>query len=495
MPTRFGAIFSTRRKTLIRLGLLVLLLAGYGWLPIRGHVLLVPEGWRERQAWPRVYLDPPNPQPGQRATIAVTDTTPWTHIKLVVAGDTASYERYVENPQAGYWTWYWSFTVPPQPEYEVILYHDCDTGCRERTRVTVGAPEPHTTEQPTVRLPTKLGVVFASPARDWHNRTGWTVELTYAMQAEKPYWGVDDLAERVQRADVDGLRVLVRVDYDQGQSLPPKDDALALDVYLRYLWRLARDERLRTVYGYVIGSSYNTQSSNSQAPDAMVTPEWYARVFNGYGTDPTRNDNIVAILRAERPTVRVLVGPVRPGSSDQNGRLRYRIDAPWLNYMNTLVAALDEAAQQRAWAAPDGFAIQAPGRPDAPEFGSTPNPDEPTLDLRRAEWNGAQMGFRVFEDWLDIINAYPTTRGLPVFITSTNTFALGSAAEPAENYPPGWLTNALEMVNREPQIQALCWFVDEFPLDKQWELYSLTDPHGLLVEAAAEFDQLLSASP
>jgi hypothetical protein len=338
-------------------------------------------------------------------------------------------------------------------------------------------------------------VVFASPARDWHNRTGWTVELTYAMQAEKPYWGVDDLAERVQRADVDGLRVLVRVDYDQGQSLPPKDDALALDVYLRYLWRLARDERLRTVYGYVIGSSYNTQSSNSQAPDAMVTPEWYARVFNGYGTDPTRNDNIVAILRAERPTVRVLVGPVRPGSSDQNGRLRYRIDAPWLNYMNTLVAALDEAAQQRAWAAPDGFAIQAPGRPDAPEFGSTPNPDEPTLDLRRAEWNGAQMGFRVFEDWLDIINAYPTTRGLPVFITSTNTFALGSAAEPAENYPPGWLTNALEMVNREPQIQALCWFVDEFPLDKQWELYSLTDPHGLLVEAAAEFDQLLSASP
>jgi len=226
-----------------------------------------------------------------------------------------------------------------------------------------------------------------------------------------------------------------------------------------------------------------------------VTPEWYARVFNGYDTDPTRHDNIVAIMRAEHPAIHVLVGPVRPGSSDQNGRLRYRIDAPWLNYMNTLVAALDEAAQQRAWAAPDGFAIQAPGRPDAPEFGSTPNPDEPTLDLRRAEWNGAQMGFRVFEDWLDIINAYPTTRGLPAYITSTNTFAPGSEAAPAENYPPGWLTNALEVANREPQIQALCWFVDEFPLDKQWELYSLTDPHGRLAEAAAEFDQLLSASP
>jgi len=266
MPTKFGAIFNARRTTLIGLGLLVLLLAGYRWLPIRGHVLLVSEGWREGQAWPRVLLDPPNPQPGQRATIAVTDTTPWTHIKLVVAGDTASYERYVENPQAGYWTWYWSFTVPPQSEYEVILYHDCDTGCRERTRVTIGAPEPHTTEQPTVRLPTKLGMVFASPARDWHNRSGWTVELTYAMQAEKQYWGVDDLAERVQRAEANGLRVLVRVDYDQGQSLPPKDEALALDVYLRYLRRLARDERLRTVYGSSSAAATTRRAATRKRP-------------------------------------------------------------------------------------------------------------------------------------------------------------------------------------------------------------------------------------
>jgi hypothetical protein len=155
---------------------------------------------------------------------------------------------------------------------------------------------------------------------------------------------------------------------------------------------------------------------------------------------------------------------------------------------------LDEATRNRKSAAPDGFALQAPGRPTAPEFGSTPNPDEPKIDLRRSEWNGAQAGFRVYLDWLEIINAYPSTRGLPAYITSANTFAPGTDARPAENYPAGWLTNALEVINQEPQIQALCWFIDEYTLDKNWELFSLTDPHGRMVDAADEFDKLLASS-
>jgi len=483
-----------KRQTLIGLSLLALLFVGYWGLPIRGDVLLVPDGWREGQAWPRVRFDPANPAPGQRATLAITDTEPWVHVKLIIAGETATFERFEEDPQANYWTWYWSFIAPAESGYEVIFYHDCDAGCRERTRVTIGSPESLIIDS-SVRAPIKLGVVFASPARDWHNRSGWDVELTYAQQAEVEYWGMDDLAERVQQAEANGLRVLVRVDYDQGQSLPPADDALALDGYLRYLRRLARDERLSGVYAYVIGSSYNTAGSNSQAPESIVTPEWYARVFNGYTTDSTNGDNVLAVMRAERPTVRVLVGPVRPGVADQSGQRVYSIDAPWLNYMNTLVAALDDAAQKRPWATPDGFALQAPGRPSVPELGATPNPEEPRLDLRLAESNGAQMGFRVFEDWLDIINAYPTTRGLPAYITSANTFAPGTEAKPAENYPAGWLTNALEVVNQEPQIHALCWFIDDFPMDEQWALFSLTNPRGAMASAANEFEALLSAQP
>ena len=54
-------------------------------------------------------------------------------------------------------------------------------------------------------------------------------------------WSIDQLAARVHRLRRQGLRVLVRVDYDRGQSVPPAGDELALAEYLGYLRRLARD--------------------------------------------------------------------------------------------------------------------------------------------------------------------------------------------------------------------------------------------------------------
>lgn len=469
-----------RRPTAIRRGLLLgvvaLALAGYWALPISGQVALVPEGWSDSTAWPRARLEPPNPSPGQSAVAVVTDLRPWTHVKLLVAGRPAAFQRYEENPR-GYWSWYWTFTVPEAAGYELAFYRDCDTGCIERSRFTIGPAL--ASDSDSNGIPTKLGLVFANPDRDWHGRNGWDVELTYALQAEAEYWGVDDLALRVQRAASAGLRVLVRVDYEQGQSLPPAGNHLALDAYLRYLRRLARDERLAGAYGYVIGSGYNTRGGNALAPDRPVTPEWYARVFNGYGADPANTHNAVEVIHAERPAARVMVGPVTPWTDDQNGTRRYRIDAPWLNYMNTL-------------AAPDGFAVQAPGRPDAPELAPMAPADEPRTDLQRSAWNGAQAGFRVYRDWLDVINAYPHARGLPMYITSTNTFTPDIGVAPAENYPAGWLSTALDVVNREPQVLALCWFLDSFPLGDQWEHFSLTNPRGLLAEAAGEFDRLLN---
>jgi hypothetical protein len=101
----------------------------------------------------------------------------------------------------------------------------------------------------------------------------------------------------------------------------------------------------------------------------------------------------------------------------------------------------------------------------------------------------------VYKDWLDIINTYRYTKDLPVFIIATNTFSPETGTPPMQNYPPGWLSTALDVVNREPQIQALCWFMDYFPYDQQWEMFGLTNPAGRLVEAADEFDQLLQQKP
>lgn len=483
------------RRALRRWGwglLLAALLGGYWLLPISGQVVVIPGNEPGALLWPQMRLEPASPRPGQEATLRVTDVIPWTHVLLTVDGQPAQSKRWPVGPGDPL-TWEWTFVIPNDGDCALVFYHDCHTGCIERGRMVVGAERP---PAPSRLLPTKLGVVFANPRRDWRGRSGWNVELTYARLPDEEHWGIDDLAVHVQQATAQGLRVLVRVDYDQGQSLPPAGDYVALAEYLQYLQRLARDERLRDVYGYIIGSGYNAAGSNSLSPDRPVTPEWYARLFNGYGEEVSHADNAVQVIRAENPSVRVLVGPVRPWVSDQDGGRRYAVDVPWLNYMNTLVALLDATAQAKAavgipLAAPDGFAVQASGRPDAPELAGQDGAAEPRLDLRREEWNGAQAGFRVYRDWLDIINAYPTTRGLPVYITSSNTFTPDENVPPAQNYPRGWLTTALEVVNEEPQVQALCWFIDYFPHDMQWYYFSLTLHPGRLIDAAEEFEALL----
>lgn len=164
--------------------------------------------------------------------------------------------------------------------------------------------------------------------------------------------------------------------------------------------------------------------------------------------------------------------------------------------MNSLVAAVDEGARAKAaagvpLAAPDGFAVQAPGRPDAPELAGRNRAEEPRIDIKRAEWRGAQTGFRVYKDYLDIVNAYRFTRGAPMYITSANTFAPDEGTPPAQNYPRGWLTSALEAIDEEPQVLALAWFMDGPLGDDQWEWFSLSKRSGRMIDAAEEFDALL----
>lgn len=473
---------------------LIALLGGYWLLPIHGQIIIATDPETIHYgAWPQTWLEPAAAQPGAQVTLYVRDTVPWANVKLLVDGAEAQPDPAFEAGR-GPWTWRWQFAMPAQPRYEAVFYHDCDTGCIERARIDMGAPGQRNAAPPAP-TPTKLGVVFADFERDWHGKAAWDVELTYAVQhADDRDFTIDGLARRVYQASARGLHVLVRVDYDRGQALPPTNDEVALQHFLDYCARLARDDRLKDVYAFFIGSGYNAASAGSQAPARPTRPEWYARVFNGYGLPPARADNVVQTMRAANPHVRVLVGPVALWNADQNGELHAAHDAPWLNYFNTLVAHLDQTVQQKSaagipLAGPDGFALRAAGRPAAPEVAGQPA-REPSTVLSRPAWNGAQAGFRVYRDWLEIINHYPTTQGLPAFITSANTYTGDTQTPPAQNYPQGWLTTALAAINREPQIQALCWFVDD-PLDGTWAAWSLRQSIGRMHDAAAEFDRLL----
>lgn len=474
------------------LALLVLaLLALAVWLlPIQGQVLVAtgPQA-SVAQAWPQIWTDPPVVRPSEPVTIYVRDSRPWAYVRLELDGQGLARDESYDHG-SGPWTWRWVAPSPPA-DFSVAFYHSCQAGCVERGRASIGAVSAAMPPTPVPPRPTKLGVVFASPARDWHGRAGWAVELTYAREAEVDF-NIDELARRVHMARQQGLRVLVRVDYARSQSLPPVGDELALARFLDYCAQLARDDRLRDVYGYVIGAGFNAASESALAPDAPTTPEWYARVLSGYGLPTSREDTAAQVIRAQRPAARVLVGPVAPWVADQGGGLPDPLGAPWLSYMNTLVAHIDEAAQAREAAgmpsaAPDGFALRAAGRVDPADSAAA---QEPSADIYDPRWGQAQMGFRVYRDWLAIINRYPATRGLPAFITSANTTAAPGMAPPTQSYPAGWLSAALAEVEREPQVRALCWFVDA-PLGGQWGDYSLAQHPGMLNDAAAEFDRLL----
>ena len=488
---REQAMRNFKRYLLIPL-VILLALIGYSLIPIEGQVILVLDD-QVPGSWPQFKITPLSPQAGQDMVVQITDIEPWAMVRLTVNGQTVPLERWDELSGGATWRWEWRLSAPQTSTYRLKFYYDCHLGCQQRGQITIGPPTPRMAKRST---PTKLCVVFPNPERNWHDRSGWGVELTYAQLADDAGWGVDALAERIDQLKASDIRVLVRVDYAPGQSLPPTDDQIALAKYLAYLRRLARDDRLQDVYGYFLGSGYNSFGNNTLSADNPTTPAWYARLFNGYGEDVTRNDNAIQIIRAENPSVRVLVGSAQPWGRDVSAP-PYQIDRPWLNYMNALVALLDEAAQAKQQAGipltvPNGFALHAPGNPNAPELAEQDRSLEPAIDLRR---NGSQAGFRVYQDWLAIINAYPTTQGAPVYITASNTFIPSEGVPPAQNYPQGWLTTALATINQEPQVQSLCWFMDDIPGDTQWQWFNLTHHPGNLTYAAEEFDRALTNFP
>lgn len=480
-------------KQLIRYRGVLIFLALFGLiylaLPISGQVTINPSNAPIRETWPKITVQDHS---NATQTVIATGETAWTNVRLEVDNQYVPLSSHGTRNSNNQWVWRWQVqNAKPQATYR--FYHSCHIGCQAWTTVHSGAV---TVNDPPTAIPTKLGIVFANQDRDWHGRQGWDVEITYAQLAENEFWGIDDLAHRVQVAHEKGLLVLVRVEYAEGQSLPAPNDYVALDAYFEYLRRLANDDRLANVYGYIIGSNFNTLGANLHEPDNLVTPEWYAQIFNGYGLAVSRQENAVEIVRSEHPQMRVLMGPVSPWSADQSGALVYEVDAPWLNYMFTAVSHICESSQNKASAgfanvSPDGFAVQAFGRVNHAQLAESDRALEPTLDLHEPAWGEAQFGFRVYKDWLNIINSCDVTEGKPVYINASNTFDSQTRSMPADNYPKGWLTTAVHTINQEPQIYALVWFIDGFVHDEQWDMFSLTNPRGLLVDAAEEFDAIL----
>jgi len=499
---RWRRVARTFKTVAIAIGALSVLVLAWQRAPIQGQIVITSEDVsRTAVLWPRFHVEPATIRAGEPIVLTIEDIQPWAHVALTVDGHDVQLPD--GRPSGGVWTWSATLSAPRSRHYSIVFYYDCDKGCAERGRFTVGTPG--APDVAAVRVPTELGVTFAQRGRDWRGRQAWDLELVYCSAADdnmEKRWSARGLSDAVQQATASGLSVLVRVAYDRQQSVPPTDDQVGLSRFVACVERLARDARLAGVYGYIIGSGFNSSDENAAAADRPSTARWYARAFNGFGVDASNTENIVQRVRSANPKVRVLVGPLTPWSDFQRGQSPSGATenvnvAPWLAYMNTLVESVDAAGREKAragsaLAAPDGFAVQAPGRLDQPEVSGQPAL-EPLIDQPLARWNGAQGGFRVYRDWLAIINRYATTSGQPVYISSTNTFTWDSATLPAQNYPRGWLRAALLEVQDKPQVAALIWFLDD-PTDQPWEFFSLARHPGNLADAEADFEALLASN-
>ena len=192
--------------------LLAALLIALVWiLPINGQIE-IPGSRSEATLYPLISIDPANAPPGSDAVVSVEDRVSWAHVKLSINGAPATFMGWSEVDAGHLWRWQWQVRVPPAHEgLAVEFFHDCHTGCQRRATLVTG--EPMVAQSP-LGAPTKLCVDFANPERDWHNRQGWTVDMTYMRLADDEvdrYWGVDALAARLAQARRKGLRTLVRV--------------------------------------------------------------------------------------------------------------------------------------------------------------------------------------------------------------------------------------------------------------------------------------------
>lgn len=321
-------------------------------------------------------------------------------------------------------------------------------------------------------------------------KNGWDVQLVYATNPSSGY-DITTVGGRVQASIQAGRRVLVRVDYagpdpttGTSQSVPP-DDA-SRTAYMSFLKSLSQSGLYQNVSGYIIGNEYNRSAESSGG--TPVAPGWYARVFNGYGVDPSDTGNAHQVIHTYQAGAWVLVGPVGPYVPDADSpSTPWTVPAPWLDYFNGVCTYVYHGAAAKGIGV-DGFALHAYGRPDQVPPGVSPS-NEPSTNIAHffPGYPDAEAGFRVYQQWQEIVDQYNSAVNL--WVTETNT---DTDYPSAQSYPSGWFLNALsELHNASLRYVALCWFVDQH-LGGPWGQDALTDPQGNCVQANSDFNTALT---
>jgi len=253
----------------------------------------------------------------------------------------------------------------------------------------------------------------------------YTVELFYA----NTYNGSNDI-EKMRRLTSKGYRVILRIDYRHGQTVPAEGDEEALAGFAERCRTIARDLR-GIVDLFVIGNEMDSPH------EGAIPARWYARVIGG----AKAAGGVYEAMKEANPEAVILAGALSawPGFPEEAGsRIR------WFRTF------LDHAGRV------DGFALHAySGWSYWDGSGGIEDP-------RFSDMTGL-LSFREFMK--EIYCEYGDS--VPVFITETNTYWTLNPKAPSgfsdENYRKGWLVEAYEAIDQwnrsnDLKIHSFCWF-------------------------------------
>jgi hypothetical protein len=261
------------------------------------------------------------------------------------------------------------------------------------------------------------GVEPAADATPVH--TAWSVEVVYTSDHRFD----DELVEELRAKHARGFRIILRVDYERKQPVPPADDPAAVaryvDTFIRYY------ERTNGLVRYfVVGNEGNVDAPGDDpgrvteclAGRGACTPESYVAVYRQ-----------VRLALRSRTNAYLLVGPVSPGSADDP--LRYADGLAYLGRILSLLHPLEV----------DGIALHAYGQDLGGAQGVSRSVDHLTHQLERQVATIAEAGMV----------------STPLFVTEMNQ---GAAAD------HGFVEAAYAWIDghnrRSPlDIVAACWFV------------------------------------
>src|SRR5438874_1971871 len=243
--------------------------------------------------------------------------------------------------------------------------------------------------------------MWLDASRALPGRNALSVELLYAADGDR---GIAAVANRIGELHALGVRVLLRVDQEPGQTVPVEGDFVGKYNFAHFFERLAQDPVISQVAGIIVGNEPNLKAENARGRDGGISADWYMKVHSGANAAADDDADVYTRLRSSGYMGDVLIAAAAPWSADTDGTLAsYPTPRgatgtmPWLRYAATLYW-LAYNASRLPYRDVKGAVHTYSNVLACLGLGLNPALEPTYTDaLRNSDWNMCQYGIRVYD--------------------------------------------------------------------------------------------------